>query len=62
MIFYQAQIEMHNLQDSMNQLRGQMRIISSLQNEFISTTYVQTIILCAYELLSKYTEVECAAL
>ena len=62
MTFYQTQIEMHSLQDSMDRLREQLRVISSLQNGFVSTMHVQIIILHAHKLILKYTEVELAAL
>ena len=62
MTFYQTQIEMHSLQDSMDRLREQLRVISSLQNGFVSATHVQTIILHAHKLILKYTEIELAAL
>jgi len=60
--FYQSQIEMKNLRDSMNRLRKQLQVISRLQNDFVLSTDVQTIVIRAYKLIPKYTDVECAVL
>ena len=62
MAFYQAQIDSHLLQDSMNQLREQLKVISFLQNDFVSATDVQTLVLHVYDLIPKYTDAEHAVL
>ncbi|MGD0037033.1 MAG: hypothetical protein ABSC53_07050 [Bacteroidota bacterium] len=62
MTFYQTQIEMYSLQDSMDRLREQLCVISSLQSGCVSAMDVQTIILHAHELILQYTEVELVAL
>ena len=41
MTFYQAQIDILSLQDSMNRLREQQQVISSLQKDFLSAMDVE---------------------
>jgi len=62
MTFYQAQIDILSLQDSMNRLREQQQVISSLQKDFLSAMDVQIIKCRTYGLIPKYTKIERAAL
>jgi PAS domain S-box-containing protein len=62
MAFYQAHIDRHHLQDSVNRLQEQRQAISILQNDFISATDIQTLVLHVYDLVPKNTHAERAAL
>jgi PAS domain S-box-containing protein len=62
MAFYQAHIDRHLLQDSVNHLRERLRVISVLQNDFISATDIQTLVFHVYDLIPKHTIAECASL
>jgi PAS domain S-box-containing protein len=62
MAFYQTQIDRHLLQDSVNRLREQLQVIGFLQNDFVSATDVQTLVLHVCDLIPKHTEAERAVL
>ena len=60
--FYQSHVKMDSMRDSMNRLQEQLKVIGLLQNYFISSTDIETIVIHTYELIPKYTDVERAAL
>jgi len=62
MAFYQAHIDRHLLQDSVDQLREQLKVIKFLLNDFVSTADIQTLVFHVYDLIPKHTDAECASL